>query len=136
MKRLVISILIPFLFLSCWIDPKIEDYEKIGDTYYFNDFDTMNNIIRPIINDTFPSWHWNTDKFEEKYSQYLNNITATSEQINDLNQRGYEYMAKKDQSNGTVSCINAYGHNCVISGYYFLIVHSNGDAVVFFESSR
>ena len=132
--RKIFVLLICVLFTSCWIEPKIGEWEQDGKYYYFEDFDTMNNIIRPEINKTFPSWHWNEETFKMKYEEFLNNIKAPDEIKAMFQDKNYSYIVKVDTSKDEVECINAYNKTYTIKGKYYLIVKNNYDAVVFFEN--
>ena len=135
MKK-IYFLLLPFLFLSCWIEPKVGEWEQKGNTYYFEDFDTMNTILRPEINKTFSDWHWNNKNFEEKYDKYLNNIKVSADYIPYLKKLGYEYMAITGSTSQKIQCISATNKRVYIEGKYYIIIRNNGDAVAFFSGGR
>lgn len=134
MKRLLL-LLIPFIFLGCWIAPKVGDYEKDDNVWYCDNYDTMKSLIIPEINKTFKDWHWSDTEFDKKYDQYLNNIPVSSEYITHLQDKGYEYLFMTGKSKDTIQCYNFEGKRVYINGYYFIIIRDNGDAVTFFENN-
>lgn len=144
MKKVLLLVSLCLLFTSCWIEPPLGNWEQDGDTYYFEDFDTMSFTIRPIINKTFTDWHWSKETFQAKYNQYLNNISSENNYADFfVNNKSYEFKVIKGNSssagisNGnkksTIICNNADGERVYINGDYFLIVRKNGDAAVFFS---
>ena len=144
MKKLFLLLSLCLLFTSCWIEPQLKGWEQNGDTYYFEDFDTMNYIIRPVLNKSFPDWHWDKTVFEKKYNQYLNNVKAEDNYADYfVNDKNYEFKVIKGSSSSagitggnkksTIFCKNADGDRVYIVGDYYLIVRKNGDAAVFFS---
>lgn len=141
---MIFSFLLSLLFASCWIDPQLKGVEQVGDTYYFEDFDTMNFTIRPILNKTFPDWHWNKSVFEEKYNMYLNNIKP-EDNYSDFfeNKKNYDFKVIKGKSTPpnsssynkreVIICKNVDGEKVYVNGDYFLIVRKNGDCTIFFS---
>ena len=131
MKKLFL-LLIPFLFISCWIDPNYSDFEHTDNEWLFQDYRTMRAYITPEINKTFTAWHWSNSKFDEKYQQYLNNTDFDSEAYSKLHS-DYTYYVKRGYSNETVTYYNDSHVAKKIKRTYFLIISSDQNCVVFFE---
>lgn len=134
MKKFLI-LLISFIFISCWIEPKDGKWEQKDKIYYFEDFETMNVILRPEINKTFPQWHWNNEDFEKKYNQYLNNIKVSTEYSSYLKKIGYQFVVFLGPLNEKIQCYNANDVRVYLNGKYYIIIRDNGDAVTFFENN-
>lgn len=131
MKKLLLLI-IPFLFTSCWIEPKIGDYVQNDNEWYFDNYVTMRSIMMPEINKTFSDWHWSSEAFDTKYNQYLNNTDLEDATKNKLNTSNYSYYARKGKSNKTMYYYNENHKKIDIANEYIFIM-SNKDAVIFFQ---
>lgn len=134
MKRLFISILfLSFLFISCWIEPKVDDYKKEDNQWYFYDYETMRTIMVAEINKTYKDWHWSPDVFDQKYSHYKHNTDLNTELYEALQASDYDYYVKYDHS---YSNVPYYSDNKkkYIRDDYFLFIEKDGDTLVFFQN--
>lgn len=135
MKKLLL-LLIPFLFVSCWIEPKIDKYEKKDNVCYCENYETLRTLVVPEINSTFKDWHWSPEAFDEKYNKYLHNIPISKDWISHLKKKGYEYLYLSGSSTEKIQCYNYQNKRKYIDGKYFIIIRNNGDAVTFYENDR
>ena len=123
------------IFLSgCNFVPEQGIYEQIGDTYYFEDYTTMKNIIIPEINTAFKDWHWYSKKFDTKYDYYMNNIEPNPDNIDKLAATNYNYAVKTGTSSKKVALKKQKETDPekTIGGKYFWITTKDNQAVVFF----
>ena len=134
MKKLLF-LLFPLLFVSCWIEPKIGNYEQGKEFCYCDNYDTLRSLIIPEINKTFVDWHWSNDEFDTKYNKYLKNIPVSAEYFTHLKNKGFEFVYLTGTTSETIQCYNYAGNRAYIKGKYFIIIRDNGDAVTFFETN-
>ncbi|MBR1640522.1 MAG: hypothetical protein IJ688_14200 [Treponema sp.] len=129
-----IMMLFPALFLllltSCWIQPHSDEYEKIGDSYYFYDYDSMKTFLIYQINETFTDWHYGKTKFDQRYKEYINNIDPNEEDLDNIKQNNFSYAVRTGTSNKSVILKNEKK----ISGKYFWITTKSGNSIVFFRT--
>jgi hypothetical protein len=135
MKRLLL-LLIAILFTSCWIEPKIGDYEKKDNICYCDNYETLRSLIVPEINNTFPTWHWSNNVFDEKYNKYLHNIPVSKDWITHLKKTKYEYLYFTGTTSDKIQCYNSDGKRAYIEGKYVILIRNNGDAITFFENNH
>lgn len=95
-KKFFNTILILFFSLqlfSCYFKITTEeDYKVIDEKYYlFNDMETLKIIIIPLINKSFTDWYYYSDKFDEKYDKYYDNIEPDSNSKKYMEEEGYSY---------------------------------------------
>lgn len=133
MKKLFL-LLIPFLFISCWIEPKIDNYEKKNNVCYCENYETLRSLIVPEINKTFKDWHWSNDVFNEKYNRYLHNIPVSNDWITHLKKKGYEFLYLTGTTENKIQCYNYDNKRKYIKGSYYIVIRNNGDAVCFYEN--
>lgn len=135
MKKIFL-LLIPFLFVSCWIEPDIGDYEKKENVCYCDSYETLRSLIVPDINSTFTDWHWSNDVFDEKYNKYLGNIPVSADWVTHLKNKKYKYLYLTGSSSNKIQCYNQDNKRVYIDGKYFIVIRNNGDAVTFFQNAR
>ena len=64
----------------------VNNVETSNTFYLFENYDSMKEIIVNLVNENFKKWHWNQNKFEEKYDKYKGNITLHQKSnIRDIN---------------------------------------------------
>ena len=124
--------MLPFLFISCWIEPKVNDYEHNDNEWYFDDYDTMRTVMTAEINKTYKDWHWSTDVFDQKYSNYKHNTDLITELYEKLTASDYDYYVKYDSSYGNIPYYDD-GKKKYIKNDYFLFIEDDGDTLVFFQ---
>lgn len=128
----IVSLLV--LLCGCWIHPITTDYEKIDDTYYFYDFESMEDVIIPLLNTSFPDWHYNKKKFRKRYEEYLNCLEKDEASYNYLQNSDYAYAVKYGISNGTIAVTKPVA--CKIIKQYYWITEKDGDSLIFFEDKN
>ena len=136
------SVLITLCFLfsvsltSCSFFKEIGNYEKLNDTYYFEDYETMKNVIIPEINTAFSNWYWSSAKFDDRFNKYLNNIEPNTDNADFLKDSLYSYAVKVNTSGKTVHLKKQKETDMdkTISGKYFWITTKENEAVVFFQN--
>ena len=138
---------------SCWIAPVYQDYETVGKTCYFKDYETMRAVTVAKINKSFTDWHWSTKEFDEKLNYYYDNIIPNTEDLEYLNNNGYEWAVRNDSSNNIVelkdkdtkeseeddeskeseNSTNTKKYKKTIKSEYYWITNKDGKGVVFYK---
>ena len=131
-KKLLSLILfcITILFSSCWIYPEYKDYEVVGSTYYFEDYETMKSVIIPKINTSFKDWHWNGEEFDKKFDKYFGNIDANEEDFSLLEESKYNYSVR----NLTKASNIITKQDKTINGEFYWISTKDKNGVVFYQN--
>ena len=133
-RKIIFLCCLLILPLGCSFVQEQGVYEQIGDTYYFEDYETMKNVIIPEINTAFKDWHWYSKKFDSKYNYYMNNIEPNPENVDKLAATDYNYAVKTGTSSKKVYLKKEKETDMdkTISGKYFWITTKDNQAVVFF----
>ena len=129
---------------SCWIAPVYQDYETVGKACYFKDYETMRAVTVAKINKSFTDWHWSTKEFDEKLNYYYDNIIPNTEDLEYLNNNGYEWAVRNDSSNGSVALKDTSKDDSedtenttkikkYINSEYFWITNKNNSGVAFYK---
>ena len=131
MKKAISSlflIMLLFLLSSCWIAPLYQDYETVGKTSYFKDYETMRSVTVAKINKSFTEWHWSTQEFDAKFLKYLNNIDPNGDDLEYLKQNGYSWSVRNDSAAAVMK------DNKTVSREYYWITNAGGVSVIFFKN--
>lgn len=81
----------------------VNNVETSNTFYLFENYDSMKEIIVNLVNENFKKWHWNQNKFEEKYDKYKGNITLHQKSIDKMKKySGYQYCIYKGSSEEVV----------------------------------
>ena len=116
---------------SCWIAPVYQDYETVGKTSYFKDYETMKAVTVANINKSFTDWHWSTKEFDKKRDKYKGNIDPNSEDITYMQEHTeYIWAVRNDTSGNKVKLVDSK----TISSEYFWITNADGESVVFYKN--
>ena len=115
---------------SCWIAPVYQDYETVGKTSYFKDYETMKAVTVTNINKSFTDWHWSTKEFDKKRGLYKDNIAANDNDLAYMQTHSeYIWAVRNDTSGSSVTLKN----NKKISSEYYWITGVDGESVVFYK---
>ncbi len=127
---------------SCWIAPVYQDYETVGKACYFKDYETMRAVTVAKINKSFTDWHWSTKEFDEKIDQYYDSIVPNAEDLEYLNNNGYEWAVRNDSkiekgklkekvkdNNTEITKIS----DKTVKYEYYWITNKDGKGIVFYK---
>lgn len=120
-----------FLTTSCWIYPEYKEYTSVGNSTYFENYETMRSVAVPKINSTFSAWHWSNDEFDKKYKKYLNNIEPNQDDLEYMNENNYSFCFKVVPSNQKVLLKD---NKKSIAKECFWITEKSGKSVVFYQN--
>ncbi len=115
---------------SCWIAPVYQDYETIGKTSYFKDYETMKAVTVANINKSFTDWHWSTKEFDKKMQKYKGNVYNNQDALDYMAEHSEYIWAVKNDS----SLKDEKNENTIVRSEYFWITSASGESVVFYKN--
>ena len=115
---------------SCWIAPVYQDYETVGKTSYFKDYETMKAVTVANINKSFTDWHWSTKEFDKKMQKYKGNVYNNQDALDYMAEHSEYIWAVKNDS----SLKDEKNENTIVRSEYFWITSVSGESVVFYKN--
>ena len=115
---------------SCWIAPVYQDYETVGKTSYFKDYETMKAVTVANINKSFTDWHWSTKEFDKKMQKYKGNVYNNQDALDYMAEHSEYIWAVKNDS----SLKDEKNENTIVKSEYFWITSVSGESVVFYKN--
>lgn len=137
-RSFYISILLAFSFIlsSCYfLDTAQEQYKQVDEnTYVFYNSDAMIETLVPLINKSFTSWHWNRNKFVERYYKYYSNVDLAEEYYEVARSFNSPFCVYIGKGPKTFNENSEERKKFSISGTYYLITENvTGVSTVFYE---
>lgn len=133
---IIFSLFSSIFFSSCYfMDTAQNQYIQLNESIYvFYNSDAMIETLLPLINKSYTSWHWNRNKFVDRYNKYYSNVELEEEYYELAKRYNSPFCVYIGRGSRTFNEDSETRKKFTISGTYYLITENvNGISTVFYE---